>query len=42
MSCDILSFLVEDQDTQDKNNMEYFGMFYQQKTYTNYSKEGLT
>ena len=38
----ILTFIDEDQDIQDKNNLEYFGMLHQQKTYTDYSKEGLT
>lgn len=39
---DILIFIHEDQDRQDKISLEYFGMFHQQKTYTDYSTGGLT
>lgn len=38
----IVTFVDEGQGIQDKTNFECFGMFHQQKTHTDYSKEGLT
>lgn len=38
---DVLTFIDEDQDVQDNNNLEYFGIFQHQKTYKDYFQKGL-